>query len=189
MCPMHVHLYAGGELLNSRLNLTVWIKATERIMGQQQSALLTSVCVCVLQVSFGCQLCLRCYTSCCWSLASVWCAWSFFTPVTWSMDSNWTPSPQSSLCCQVSLHPCPHLTLRETNCALLHYIYHPYKDAQPFRSHQSQMMVKKFWACIIHKVLFVISAEPQQSFRIGYWFGNSAERSFKLYQRNKILLL
>lgn len=137
-------LYARGELLNFHLNLTVWIM-TERIMGQQQSALLTSVRVCVLQVSFGCQLCLRCYTSCCWSLASVWCAWSFFTPVMWSMDSNWTPSPQSSPCCQVGLHPCPQLTLRETNCALLHYIYHPYKDTRPCSPVCSHHSHKWWW--------------------------------------------
>ncbi len=83
------------------------------------------------------------------------------------MDSNWTPSPQSSLCCQVSLHPCPHLTHRETNCALLHYIYHPYKDALPVRSHHRHRWWWQKGLGITNKVLFVISAELQQSFRIG----------------------
>lgn len=128
MCPAHAHFISRGELLESeRVNKSDrenYGAAAERFAHQ-------CICVCVLQVSFGCQLCLRCYTSCCWSLASVWCAWSFFTPVMWSMDSNWTPSPQSSPCCQVGLHPCPYLTLRESNCALLHYFYHSYRNTQP----------------------------------------------------------
>ncbi len=59
MCPMHVHLYAGGKLLKSHSSLTVWIKAAENCGATAErfahQCVCVCVCVCVLQVSFGCQ--------------------------------------------------------------------------------------------------------------------------------------
>lgn len=126
ICPAHVCFISRGRVAKIPLESNRVNKSGKENYGagaERFAHQCACVCVCVLQVSFGCQLCLRCYTSCCWSLASVWCAWSFFTPVMWSMDSNWTPSPQSSPCCQVGLHPCPHLTIYKARTAAAFWIF------------------------------------------------------------------
>ncbi len=148
-------------------------------MGQQQSALLTSVCVCVcvrvcvciagvlwlsvvsevlyimlLVVGFS-LMCLELFHS---SNVIDGLKLNAFAAVFTVLSGK--PPPLSP--------PCPHSHLEKL---IVHYfitfITHTKSHSLFGLTTVTDDGDKKFWACIINKVLFVISAELQQSFRIG----------------------